>query len=89
MNIKLEVLERGRVNTQRATSAHRDRRTSEADLVGAEKNPAELPGLCRCLGLGQPLLGHILMLHVWIKIQLVERLEADTRANPQSASFGF
>lgn len=45
------------------------------DLVRAEQGPAEVPGLRRALGLGQPLLGHILTLHVRIEVKLVESLE--------------
>lgn len=44
------------------------------DLVRAEQRPAELPCLCRCLRLVQPLLGDGLMIHVWVKVQLVESL---------------
>lgn len=50
-------------------------RTRKVDLVRAEQDPAELPRLCRGLGLGQPLLGHILSLHVRVKVQLVESLK--------------
>lgn len=46
-----------------------------ADLVWAEQRPAELPGLTGGLGLSQPLLGHILMLHVRVIVQLLEGLE--------------
>lgn len=41
----------------------------------AKQGPAELPRLFRGLGLVEPRLGCILVLHVWVKVQLVESLE--------------
>lgn len=55
------------------------RPTTTTHLFRAEQSPAELPRLCRGLGLGQPLLGHVLTLHVRIKVQLVEGLEEEDR----------
>lgn len=51
------------------------RNPKRTDLVLAEQGPAEVPGLCGSLGLGQPFLGHILMLHGRIKVKLVESLK--------------
>lgn len=44
------------------------------DLVRAEQRPAEAPRLRRRLGLVQPLLGHRLVFHVGVKVQLVQSL---------------
>lgn len=49
-------------------------RHTQTDLIGDKQGPAEVPCLCRSLGLGQPLLGRILMLHVWVKVELVQSL---------------
>ena len=54
-----------------------DQHTHNTCLVRGQQGPAELPGLCRGLSLGQPLLGHILTLHVRVEVQLVESLEED------------
>lgn len=60
------------------------KRGKTTDLVRAEQGPAEVPSLCRGLGLGQPLLGYILMLHVWIKVQLVESLDGETHTSAEN-----
>lgn len=49
--------------------------TSTTDLVGAQQDPAEVPGLLGGLGPGQPRLGCVLPLHVRVEVQLVEGLE--------------
>lgn len=59
------------------------------DLVMAKQSPAELPRLFRGLGLVEPRLGRILMLHVWVKVQLVESLEQRRTSTNETKHFAY
>lgn len=64
-------------------------RRSTTDLVRAEQGPAELPRLRRRLSLGQPLLGHVLMLHVRVKVQLVQSLGEERATEAKVSRYEF
>lgn len=60
-------------------------RHTQTDLIRDKQGPAEVPCLCRSLSLGQPLLGRILMLHVWVKVELVQSLVEGSGAKTEGA----